>query len=108
MQQRKFLGKNISPVPLKNIPPFPLPFGGALHLVVFDSARAGEPGLGEGWNITIQIEKAQKVLRVMYLSLNIKDKEFADKFLLFDLINLKGNVDTGLPLDIIFNSKFKN
>ena len=42
----------------------------------------------------------------MYLSLNIKDKEFADKFLLSDLIDLKGNVDTGLPLNFIF--QFKN
>lgn len=60
------------------------------------------------WDITIQIEKAQKVLREMYLSLNTKDKEFAEKYLLYDLIDFKVNVDTGLPIDFISESKLKN
>jgi hypothetical protein len=38
--------------------------------------------------------------------LNIKDKEFADKYLLSDLLFLKG--DTGLPLNFISKSKFKD
>jgi hypothetical protein len=75
-QKRGFFEKNKCLVPLKNIP----------------------------WNITFQIEKAQQILREMYFTLDIKDKEFADKFLLTDLLFLKE--DTGLPLNLISKSKF--
>lgn len=57
-----------------------------------------------------KIEKAQKILIEMYLSLNIKDKKFVDKYLFSDLLYLKG--DTGgsyaAPLDFISQFKFKD
>lgn len=78
------------------------------------------------WDVTFHIEKAQKILIEMYLSLNTRDKEFADKYLLFYLPHafmrdcysqeasqngraeeiLKG--DTDLPSNYISKIRFKD
>ena len=51
------------------------------------------------WDITPQILKAQKILNQMYLSLDINEKKFADKYLLPYITTIKG--DTGVPIDIM-------